>query len=88
MDIAYDASKNRANLAKHGVPLSAAVSFEWDDALVWTDNRKKHGEDRMCALGYIGNRLHYVVYVDRSDIRRIISLRRANSREVKRYAEA
>jgi uncharacterized DUF497 family protein len=41
----------------------------------------------MCAFGYISNRLHYVVYVDRDDVRRIISLRKANSREEKRYAK-
>jgi len=42
----------------------------------------------MRAIAYIGDRLHYVVYVDRAEVRRIISLRKANLREVKRYAEA
>ena len=32
--------------------------------------------------------LHYVAFVDRADVRRIISLRRANRREVKRYVQA
>ncbi|MFB9290725.1 hypothetical protein ACFFTM_20515 [Pseudoduganella plicata] len=41
----------------------------------------------MCAIAYIGDRLHYVVYVDREEVRCIISLRKANLREVKRYAE-
>jgi len=42
----------------------------------------------MCAIAYIGMRLFYVVYVDRAGVRRIISLRKANTRKVKRYAEA
>ena len=42
----------------------------------------------MAAIGYIGLRLYYVAFVDRADGRRIISLRKANQREVKRYAEA
>lgn len=42
----------------------------------------------MCAIAYIEDRLYYVVYVDRDNARRIISLRKANLREVKRYAEA
>jgi uncharacterized DUF497 family protein len=88
MDITYDTTKNESNTEKHGVSLAAAVDLEWDEALVWNDERKNYGEDRQCAIGYIGNRLFYVVYVDRSDARRIISLRKANSREVKRYAEA
>lgn len=43
------------------------------------------------ALGYIGLRIMALVFVDRPSEqpteRRIISLRKANSREVKRYAE-
>lgn len=39
-------------------------------------------------LGYIDLRLYYIVYVLRDNTRRIISLRKANSREVKRYAQA
>ena len=42
----------------------------------------------MIGYAYIGLRLYCVVYTDRGDERRIISLRKANSREVKRYAEA
>ncbi|MFC3380260.1 BrnT family toxin [Rugamonas sp. CCM 8940] len=52
------------------------------------DGRKEYGEERKCAIGYIDDRLFYVVYVDRAESRRIISLRKANSREVHRYAEA
>lgn len=40
------------------------------------------------AIGYIELRLYYVAFMDRADSRRIISLRKANQREVKRYAEA
>ena len=45
----------------------------------------------MVALGYIGLRLMVLVFVERPankpTQRRIISLRKANQREVKRYAE-
>lgn len=88
MQITFDTNKNEANIKKHGVSLAAASAFEWDDALTWTDERNDYGEIRMCAIGYIGNRLYYVVYVDRDEARRLISLRKANMREVKRYAEA
>jgi len=88
MDISFDTNKDAANLEKHGISLAAAATFEWDDALVWPDERHNYGEVRMCAIGYIGDRLYYVAYVDRDEARRIISLRKANLREVKRYAEA
>ena len=60
-------------------------------AVVWPDTRRDYGEPRMVALGYIGLRIMSVVFVDRPPEqpteRRIISLRKANTREVKRYAE-
>ncbi|VCU69144.1 hypothetical protein PIGHUM_01204 [Pigmentiphaga humi] len=86
--ITYHPTKNESNQAKHGMPLDEARSFEWADALVRKDDRFEYGEDRMSAIGYIGNRLHVVVYVDRGNIRRIISLRKANKREERQYAEA
>jgi uncharacterized DUF497 family protein len=91
MDIVYDARKNEANAtnaAKHGISLAEAALFEWDDALLWIDERNDDGEVRQCAIGYISTRLYYLVYVRRDDIRRIISPRKANSREVARYAQA
>ena len=87
----FDPAKDTANQAKHVVSLLDAASFEWDTAVVWPDQRHDYDEQRMVALGYIGLRVMAVVFVDRPPgqltERRIISLRKANSREVKRYAE-
>lgn len=47
----------------------------------------RYGEVRMIGFAYIGLRLCCVVYTGRGDERRIISLRKANKREVTRYAE-
>ncbi len=87
MDIAYDPAKDIANVAKHGVSLALAVELEWESAVMWPDLRREYGEARMVAIGYIGLRLYLVVFVDRAEVRRIVSLRKANQREVKRYAE-
>lgn len=73
---------------KNGVLLAMAVELEWDSAVIWPGTRRQYGEPRMAAIGYIGLRLYCVVFVDRPDSRREISLRKANQREVKRYAEA
>lgn len=88
MEITFDPTKDESNQRKHGVSLGLAVDFEWEDALAGPDDRRDYGESRMVAIGYIGLRLYVVVYVDRNGTRRIISLRKANSREEKRYAEA
>jgi uncharacterized DUF497 family protein len=87
MEISFDTVKDATNLEKHCISLAAAVAIEWDDALTWQDARHNYGEARLCAIAYISDRLYYVVYVDRDEVRRIISLRKANLREVKRYAE-
>ncbi len=75
---------------KHGVSLLDAVGFEWEAAVVWPDKRRDYGEPRMVALVPVKDRLFCVVFVDRppehATERRIISLRKANNREVKRYA--
>jgi uncharacterized DUF497 family protein len=88
MDIEFDPAKNAANVAKHGVSLADAAGIEWDTALTDDDKRQNYGEDRKVSLAYIGNRLFCAVYVMRGERLRIISLRKANSRELKRYAEA
>ncbi|MFZ5930960.1 MAG: BrnT family toxin [Pseudomonadota bacterium] len=56
-------------------------------ALIEEDDRHNYGEARMLGIGYIGRRLHFVVFVEREGIRRIISLRKTNEREDRRYAQ-
>ena len=91
MNVTFDPAKDAVNLATHGFSLLDAVGFEWEAAVVWPDKRRDYGEPRTVALGYIGLRIMAVVFVDRPPEqpteRRIISLRKANPREVKRYAE-
>ena len=81
----FDPKKNAINIARHGVSLEAADSLEWDAMIAKQDARKNYGEVRMVGYAPIGQRLFCVVYVDRADGRRIISLRKANIREVKDY---
>ena len=70
---------------KHGVDFASIVHFSWDTAIVERSDR--HGEVRFAAVGYIGDRLHYVVFTERGEITRIISLRRANAGERRRHAQ-
>jgi uncharacterized DUF497 family protein len=83
----FDPGKDAANLSKHGLSLAAAAELSWDAALVWIDNRTDYGEVRMVALAPIGDILFVVAFVDREKARRIISLRRANRREVSHYVK-
>ena len=83
----FDPAKDEANQSKHGVSLRMASEMDWDSELVSDDERKNYGEARQKALLLLGNRLHMVAFVDRGDSRRIISLRKANLREVMHYAK-
>ena len=89
MQYEWDEIKNATNMNKHGIDFRLAEQFEWDSAMESIDERFNYGETRYCVLGYIGVRLYQLVYTYRADgeIVRIISLRKANKREVLKYAE-
>jgi uncharacterized DUF497 family protein len=86
MEILYSSGKNQSNFIKHGVFLAEADKLEWNALIIEKNTRRNYGEDRMIGLAPIGERLFCVVFTDRDKFRRIISLRKANKREVKRYA--
>ena len=65
---------------------AAIDAFDWETALIDADTR--HEEPRWVAIGFIGSRLHIVVYARRGTRRRVISLRKANAREVRKHVEA
>lgn len=83
----FDPAKLAANVARHGVWFVQAEGFEWAEAVVAVDDRRRYGESRMVATAPIGPRLHVMVFTLRDATVRIISLRKANIREVRRYAQ-
>ena len=87
MRIEFDPVKDASNQLKHGVSLAMATELDWDAAWVWLDDRVDYNEMRMIALAPKTDILYYVAFVDRGAVRRIISLRRANRREVKHYVD-
>ena len=88
MRIAFDPAKDALNQAKHGVSLALAGELDWEAALVWIDERFEYKETRLIALAPATGILYYVAFVDRGAVRRIISLRKANRREVKHYVQS
>jgi len=88
MLIDFDPAKDKINRGKHGLSLALAKELDWDDALVWVDERQDYSEPRMIALAPSTGVLYYVAFVDRGRVRRVISLRRANRREVKHYVQS
>ena len=85
MPISFDPQKNERNIALRGIPFEIVEDFEWDSALVVEDLRKDYGERRFQALGLIAGRLHALVFTPRAGLVHVISLRKANRREIKLY---
>ena len=85
MAIVYDPDKNAKNVVSRGIAFTRAAEFDWSSALVVEDKRKDYGEARFQALGFIEGRLHMLVFTPRAGDTHVISLRKANDREVKRY---
>ncbi|HUN39479.1 MAG TPA: BrnT family toxin [Acetobacteraceae bacterium] len=88
MEYEWDGAKRRNNLVKHGVDFAAANGFDWFDAVIIEDRRHAYGERRWLALGKIGARLDTLVYTERIERKRIISLRKSKRKEVRIYEQA
>ena len=86
MDIEFDLNKDSSNINKHGISLSRAEDLEWNLLLAEEDRREHYGELRFIGYAPIGQQVFCVVFTDRGDVRRIISLRKATRREVINYA--
>lgn len=83
----WDEAKAVGNEALHKVSFDAVAGFDWDTADILEDSRKDYGEERFIAYGLIEDRLHCLVFTIRTPRVRVISLRRANKREVRDYGQ-
>ncbi len=88
MGFEWDAGKNAANIAKHGIDFADACRIFEGPVLERIDDRRDYGETRFAAVGAVEGREPYVVSTPRGQSRRIISARRANGHEREAYREA
>ena len=85
MFIEFDPIKEASNSAKHGVSLAEAEELDWDSMVIKRDDRHVSGEQRFIGYALKEDRLYCIVFTERGAQRRVISLRKANEREVRRY---
>ena len=81
MDIEFDPAKDASNIAKHGVSLARATDL---DVLAYVDDNR-FDEPRFRLYGRIGDTAYCLAGTDRGGVIRVISLRRARAKEMKRY---
>ena len=86
MRFEWDPTKNESNKAKHNIGFEEA-SKVFDDVNCYTEKTNRKDEERYRVVGFIFDKLFTVVYTFRESIIRIISARRANRLEEKKYNE-
>jgi uncharacterized DUF497 family protein len=83
----WDEAKRAANIRVHKVDFAALNDFDWHTAYVYIDDREDYGELREVAIGFLGDRLHVLVFTRREANIRVISLWKAQKSDMRRYAE-
>jgi len=86
MDFEWDLAKSNSCQTSRNFDFAYVISIFKDPTLmVEHDQRWDYGEERFRAIGVIDERVFVVIFTRRSKAIRIISARKANCREVKRY---
>ena len=87
MEITYGRPKNLYSINNRNLSFDEVVNFDFETASYTIDKRKDYGEIRRRAIGYLGNRLHALVFTETENGIRVISFRKANKREVANYEQ-
>lgn len=88
MEFEWDDTKAASNLEKHKIRFEVAAKVFLDKhAVTIRDLRFDYGEERFITYGQIDGRIYAVVFTldDERNVIRLISARKANARERRRY---
>jgi len=85
MDIEFDPAKRKAILDTRKLDMADAGKIFDGPTLTVQDDRKDYGEFRYITIGRLKSRMVVLVWTPRGEVRRIISLSKANGKEQKAY---
>ena len=89
--IEFDSDKRDKTLAERGLDFSRAGEVFVGEQFTAQDLRPGYGEPRFFTVGHLDERLDerlvIGVWTPRGEVRRIISMRKANEREQTRYIQ-
>lgn len=85
MLIQFDPEKSRRNEINRNLPFTRVIDFDWDQAVIIEDDRYDYPEERFVVIGFLDDKLHVLCFTPAEDGIRVISFRKADKREVKRY---
>jgi len=86
MKIEFDNAKRDKTLLERGLDLANAKSVFEGVHFTAQDTRVDYEEDRFITVGCLQARLVVLVWTPRGEVRRIISMRKANDREKTLFA--
>jgi uncharacterized protein len=88
MQFEWDEAKNLENIRKHEIDFADVPAMFDGEMLIELDDRFDYGEDRWFGIGFLGFGIAVVVWTERrKEVIRIISARRANRHEQKRFEQ-
>jgi uncharacterized protein len=85
VQIAFDSRKNERNIRERGLSFERAADFDFGTAATFPEVR--NGQLRLVSVGYLDGRLHLICYIEIEEGIRVISFRKANEREAKKYGK-
>jgi len=86
MEFGWNPAKCAKNIAERGIDFTdVVVGFADPSKKVARDDRKDYGEERFNMLAQVEGRVFHITFTERGRITWIISARKANKREQRRY---
>lgn len=86
MALTFDPAKRNATLAERGLDFADADKVLDGLVFEFVDDRTDYGEERVSTVGLLDERMVVVIWTARGEDRHIISMRKANDREYRRYS--
>ena len=85
MQISFDRTKRDKTMTERGLDFARAGEVFSGLHFTGPDTRTDYAEDRFITVGTLDARLVVMVWTPRGEVRRIISMRKANDREKTYY---
>jgi uncharacterized DUF497 family protein len=85
--ITWDENKRQRNIREHGLDFAGCDAAFDGPVITEEDARLHYGEQRINLLGFLNGIVVHLTYTEPGDDLHIISLRKATTHEIKRFAK-
>ena len=85
MELEWDEAKRQWTIENRNLDFADVESFDYDTVVTVPDSRREYGEVRYNSYGYLRGEFCTYCFTWRGKRMRIISLRKANARELQSY---